>query len=130
MENTKITSRKVLTYALNLIKGEDTEPLDDKVVIAKLEAMIAAIDKKNASPKKVTEKQAKNEIIKDALLAFLRESCPKGFTCSELMKSIPIIHENENETPQHISALLRLLVLDGKIEKYAEKRKTYFKVVE
>ena len=117
----KITNRKALVYAMEHL------PDAPKEIVDKFKSMIDALDKKNASPKKVTEKQVKNEAIKDAINAFLVENEDKGFTCSEIMKRIPIIHENKDETPQHISALLRLLILDNKVEKYTDKRKSYFK---
>ena len=38
------------------------------------------------------------------------------------------IPELEGDSNQHVSALMRGLVLAGTVEKYSEKRRTYFRV--
>lgn len=115
----KTTNRSALMYALEHCTDA---PAD---VREKWEKMIAQIDKKNASPKKLTAQQEKNEAIKGVIVDFLSEAEGKGFTVSDLLKKIP---ELEGDSNQHVSALLRVLVLDGKVEKYSEKRRTYFRI--
>lgn len=118
---TKTTNRSALTYA---IENLTDAPAD---VIAKLENMIAQLDKKNASPKKLTAQQEKNEAVKTAIVEFLSDNSSNGFTVSDLIKSVP---ECEGDSNQHVSALMRALRLEGKVESYSEKRRTYFRVVE
>ena len=86
--------------------------------------MIAQLDKKNASPKKLTAQQEKNEAIKTDILDFLSENAGSGYTVSDMLKAIPSL---EGDSNQHVSALMRALVLAGGVEKYTEKRRTYFR---
>jgi hypothetical protein len=119
MTTTKTTNRSALTYAIDHLTDAPSEIID------KLKGMIAQLDKKNASPKKLTSQQEKNEVIKTAIVCFLSDNADKGFTCSDLIKSVP---ELEGDSNQHVSALMRALRLEGKVENYTDKRKTYFKV--
>lgn len=119
--NTKMTNRIALTIAIEAIGDSNAE------ATAKLNKMIEQLDKKNAAPKKMTEKQEKNEVVKGEILDFLRENEGVGYTCSDLLKQVPAC---EGDSNQHISALMRALTLDGSVVKYTDKRRTYFKVGE
>lgn len=115
----KITNKTALLFAIEAIGDSNPE------VTAKLQKMVEQIDKKNASPKKLTAQQEKNEVLKDTLVEFLAENADTGFTVSDLLKAVPAL---EGDSNQHASALLRQLVLSGKVAKYTEKRRTYFKI--
>ena len=117
MMNEKMTNRKALEIAIAAIG--DTNP----EATAKLNNMIAQLDKKNAAPRKLTAQQEKNEGVKAAILNFLREHPDKGYTVSDLLKEVPACDGDSN---QHVSALMRALVLEGKVTKYMEKRRTFF----
>lgn len=119
MANTKMTNRTALTYALDNLPDA---PAD---VREKLSKMIEQLDKKNASPKKLTAQQEKNEDVKADLVDFLSENEGKGYTVSDLLKAVPAV---EGDSNQHVSALMRALVLAGTVEKYTEKRRTYFRI--
>ena len=118
--NEKMTNRKALTYAIDHLTDA---PAD---VIAKLTKMVEQLDKKNASPKKLTAQQVKNEELKEVIVDFLADNADTGFTVSDLLKAVP---ELEGDSNQHVSALMRQLVEAGKVEKYSEKRRTYFRIV-
>lgn len=118
--NTKMTNRKALTYAIDHLTDA---PAD---VIAKLTKMVEQLDKKNASPKKLTAQQVKNEELKEVIVDFLADNADTGFTVSDLLKAIA---ELEGDSNQHVSALMRQLIEAGKVEKYSEKRRTYFRIV-
>ena len=118
--NTKMTNRKALTYAIDHLSDA---PAD---VIAKLTKMVEQLDKKNASPKKLTAQQVKNEELKEVIADFLADNADTGFTVSDLLKAIAELAGDSN---QHVSALMRQLVEAGKVEKYSEKRRTYFRIV-
>ena len=121
MTNTeKMTNRKALTYALTNLPDA---PAD---VREKLENMIAQLDKKNASPKKLTAQQEKNISIGEDIVGFLSDHEGEGFTVSDLIKSVPSL---EGDSNQHASAVMRQLVLAGSVEKYTDKRRTYFRAV-
>mgnify|MGYP002624540707 CR=1 FL=1 len=119
MATTKMTNRKALEFVLTSYQDI---PAD---VREKLEKMIEQLDRKNAAPRKMTEKQTANEVTKQAIMEFLRENPEQGFTCMDLIQSVPGL---EGHSTQHISALMRLLKMDSLVESYSEKRRTYFKV--
>ena len=116
----KMTNKKALVYAVDNLSDAPDE------VIQKLLKMIEQLDKKNASPKKMTAQQEKNEGLKSVIAEFLAENEGKGFTVSDMLKAIP---EFEGDSNQHVSALMRQLVQSGTVEKYSEKRRTYFRIV-
>ena len=115
----KMTNRVALSIAIEALGETNPE------ATAKLSKMIEQLDKKNASPKKLTAKQVANEGVKSDILAFLADNADSGYTVSDLLKLVPAL---EGDSNQHASALLRALVLEGKVSKYTEKRRTYFKV--
>ena len=120
MTTSKTTNKTALLYALENLPEA---PAD---VREKWQKMVEQLDKKNAAPKKLTEKQTKNEGVKADLLDFLTEHEGEGFTVSDLLKSVPVC---EGDSNQHVSALMRQLVETKAVEKYTDKRRTYFRVV-
>ena len=116
----KITNKVALTYALETCVDAPKE------IRAKWVKMIEQLDKKNASPRKLTAQQEKNENIKNIIVEFLADHEGEGFAVSDLLKVIP---EIEGDSNQHISALMRQLVLANLVERYSEKRRTYFRIV-
>ena len=87
--------------------------------------MVEQLDKKNAAPRKLTAQQEKNEVLKADIVEFLADNADTGYTVSGLLKAVPSL---EGDSNQHASALLRQLVLAKTVEKYSEKRRTYFKI--
>jgi len=120
MTNTKVTNRIALTYAIENLPDAPVE------IVEKWQKMVEQLDKKNASPKKMTAQQTKNEGLKSEILEFLTDNAGTGYTVSDLLKSVPCC---EGDSNQHVSALMRALFLAGSVEKYTDKRRTYFKVV-
>lgn len=124
MANNKMTYSTALEQAiaiLNSTEGASSE------VIEKLTALKATLDKKNASPKKQTAQQKKNAEIKEEIADFLAENKDSGFTVSDILKEVPVVQGDSN---QHVSALMRQLVQDNIVQKYSEKRRTYFKIAD
>ena len=115
---TKMTKKVALTTALTYIPEDQTE------IRQKIEEMIVQLDKKNASPKKLTANQEANLVLRDAVMMFLEMYSDEKFTCSDLAKRVP---ELDGATPQKVSALMSALVKVDKVERIQEKRKTYFK---
>ena len=120
MSTSKVTNKSALLYAL------DNMPDAPADIRQKWQNMVAQLEKKNASPKKLTAQQEKNEAVKADILAFLCESAPTGYTVSDILKAVPAC---EGDSNQHVSALMRALVLAGSVEKFTEKRRTYFRSV-
>ena len=81
--------------------------------------------KKNSAEKKPTAVQIANEGIKSVILETLAEN-GKMMTISEMQKVNAELGEMSN---QRISALVRQLINDGKVERIEDKRKAYFKAV-
>ena len=124
MANKKMTYSTALEQAiamLNSTEGANSE------VIEKLTALKATLDKKNASPKKQTAQQKKNAEIKEEIVEFLAENKDGGFTVTDILKEVPVVQGDSN---QHVSALMRQLVQDNIVQKYSEKRRTYFKIAD
>ena len=121
MTNKKMTYSTALEIAIReLSQAEGANP----EVIEKLTALKATVDKKNASPKKQTAQQKKNAELKEVISEFLAENKDNGFTVTDILKEVPALEDDSN---QHVSALMRQLVQDNAVEKYSEKRRTYFR---
>jgi len=121
---TKLTKKVALSLAVSALT--DSMPVDagftvDEVV-AKLNEMIAALDKKGTGEKPMTENQKQNVGFKADILAFLADGQHK--TATEILKGVPTFPDGM--TNQRVSALLRQLYLDGKVQKETVKGKTQF----
>ena len=82
--------------------------------------------KKNASgSSKPTAVQLENEGIKNDILECMANEPNRLFTISEMQKLFPCCAELSN---QRVSALVRQLVADGKVERFEEKRKAVFRI--
>ena len=82
--------------------------------------------KKNASgSSKPTAVQVANEGIKSEILECMANEPNRLFTISEMQKVFPCCAELSN---QKVSALVKQLVADEKVEKVEEKRKSYFRI--
>ena len=92
-----------------------------------IEHEIELLERKNGGNRKPTAQQMANEKIKDKILEVL----VKPMTATQIMKAIEPDFPEITLTTQRISALLRTLGLGekgtGEVEKYTEKRVTYFK---
>ena len=116
----KMTKREKFEILAELaeVKGN---PILAEFVAHELELLA----KKNASGSaKPTATQIANEGIKSVILDVLADSGSK-MTVSEMQKANAELAELSN---QRISALLRQLVADGKVERIEEKRKAYFAI--
>ena len=86
---------------------------------------IELLEKKNAADKKPTAQQVVNKSTQDAIYEGMESG--KLYTITDLIKTIP---ECADMTNQRVSALVRQMVLDGKVERTEDKRKAYFKKVD
>lgn len=121
MTNTrKPTKRDYFNALLNI---EDVKSNPNLVEFIEHELELLA--KKNSSEKKPTAVQVANEGIKGVILETLADA-GKMLTISEMQKANEELGELSN---QRISALVRQLLNDGKVERVEDKRKAYFKLV-
>lgn len=74
---------------------------------------------------KMTSQQRENERLSEAIVEYLKDSEP--MTISDMIESIPELYGDSN---MHVSALCRALVLCGRLEKFTQLRRTYFKSID
>lgn len=121
MTTPKTTNKTALLFAIENLPDAPAE------IREKWENMVAQLDKKNASPKKMTAKQEANEAVRETILDFLSLNADKIYTCSDLLKEVDAL---EGRSPQYVSALMRSLVLSKAVVKTTDKKRTYFRVAE
>lgn len=120
MAEKKITKRESFTEIKGILEELGKERLA-KVMEHELELLA----KKNSADKKPTAVQIANDGIKSVILEVLVANGDK-MTISEMQKANAELGELSN---QRISALVRQLKEDGKVERIEDKRKAYFKAV-
>ena len=96
----------------------------DNEEVAFIDHELDLLARKNAGEKKQTPTQIANEGIKDAILDGMEDN--RLYTITEIIKEIP---ECADMTNQRVSALVRQLKDEGKVERIEEKRKAYFRKV-
>lgn len=125
---TKLTSKVALSYAVAILtNAEVNKDFTSEQIVEKLNSMIAQLDKKSGSEKKLTEQQIQNGSFKTDILVLLSDG--KARTATEILNEVPNF-EGTNMTNQRVSALLRQLILDGKVVKDVVKGKSFFKIAE
>lgn len=91
---------------------------------------IELLDRKKSNGNSKANKQVADnvELVYNALANY-----GKSATASDLIAHTDLTalaNENEIVSTQRVSAYLKKLVDGGRVEKYADKKKTYFKIVE
>ena len=86
------------------------------------EKQIELLDKRNSGEKKPTATQIENEKIKVDLIEAMEPNMV--YTITDLTKLFDVEISN-----QKMSALVKQLVLEGKVKRFEEKRKAYFQLV-
>ena len=121
---TKLTKKVALSLAVSALTDSmpSDSPFTKDEVVAKLNDMIAQLDKKVEGAKPMTENQKQNVGFKADILTFLADGQRK--TATEILKGVPTFPDGM--TNQRVSALLRQLYLDGKVQKETVKGKTQF----
>lgn len=120
MEKTKVTQKMALGYVL--------ENCDLPTEIEeKLEKMLEQVEKKASSgSKSMSATQKANAELAEKIVGEMEEN--RLYTITEMLKVLPCLAEEEY-TNQKISAIMSNLVKRDRVEKIADKRKSYFKVV-
>ena len=119
MSNKKLTKRDHFNTLLNIEEVKSNETL-----VNFINHELELLEKKNSSEKKPTAVQTANEGIKTAIIEGMDENTL--YTITDLIKNIPALADLTN---QRVSALIRQLITDGKVERIEEKRKAYFRLV-
>ena len=116
----KLTKREKFEMLMNI-----PEVANNSIFKEFIEHELELLAKKNSAEKKPTAVQVANEGIKSVIYNVLAENDDK-MTISEMQKANVELGELSN---QRISALVRQLIADGKVERVEEKRKAYFKAI-
>ena len=95
-------------------------------LVSFIEHEIELLDKKNSADKKPTAQQVANKGVMETIMQVLSENGGL-MTVTDVQKSNAALAELSN---QRISALLRQLKDEGKVERVEDKRKAYFKIAE
>ena len=118
MTNKKVTKREKFEM-LKALSEVQANPMLTEFIEHELELLA----KKNTSEKKPTAVQVANEGLKQTIMDVLTENGGL-MTVTDIQKSCEELSELSN---QKVSALIRQLKDDGKVEKVEDKRKSYFK---
>jgi hypothetical protein len=122
MSNVKKLTKRDYFNQLKAVEGVKANPELVKFIDHELELLA----KKNASGEgKMTAAQLANEGIKAEILECMANEPNRMFTVSEMQKEFPWCTELSN---QRVSALIRQLKEDGKIERIEDKRKAFFRI--
>lgn len=92
-----------------------------------IEHELELLAKKNSAEKKPTAQQVANQGVAEAIIAHMSAEPTRLFTITELIKEVEVCADLTN---QRVSAIVRNLKDEGKVERIEEKRKAYFRVVE
>ena len=121
MTNKKITKREKFEMLANIAEVKANPMLAEFI-----EHELELLAKKNASGNgKLTAVQVANNGIKEDILDCMEKEPNRLFTISEMQKVFPCCAELSN---QRVSALVRQLIADGKVERLEEKRKAVFRI--
>lgn len=118
MTNKKMTKREMFEQIKANYQLTDAE-------VAFIDHELELLAKKNASEKKPTAQQVANEGLKATIIEVLTDNGGL-MTVTDVQKSCEELSALSN---QRVSALLRQLKDDGKVERVEDKRKAYFKAV-
>lgn len=92
--------------------------------VAFCEHEIELLEKKNSAEKKPTATQKENANLKIAIVTNMAPN--RLYTITEMIKEFP---ELSDLTNQKVSAIIRQLKDEGKVEKIEDKRKSFFRVI-
>jgi F0F1-type ATP synthase delta subunit len=117
--NKKLTKRDHFNALLTIPAVAENEDLVDFI-----NHEIDLLNRKNSVEKKPTATQVANEALKTAILSSMEND--RLYSISEMIKEFECCADLS--TPK-VSAVIRLLIADGKVERTEEKRKAYFSKV-
>ena len=122
MTNKKMTKQECFE---TVITAFPTEHPNYEDVIAIIQHEIENLEKRKTIDRKPTAKQVENMDVKKKIYEEMESE--KKYTISDMQEEISVCKGASN---QYISSLLRQMILENKIERSVEKRKTYFKKIE
>ncbi len=125
MENKKMTKKDYFDRILAIVEASAIEESEKEMYRTFVNHEKELLSRK-ASRSSETKTQKENVAIMEKIVSALNE-IGKPVTISELQESNEEMREYSN---QKLSALLKKLVEDNKVNKVSEKKKSYFSVAE
>ena len=113
----KLTKRDYFNALLSLDEVKANNELVDFI-----NHELELLAKKNASEKKLTPTQKENLTIQEAILNYMEDDVL--YTITDLLKNVP---ECAGMSNQRVSAIVRIMREEKKVERIEEKRKAYFR---
>lgn len=113
----KMTKREYFNALLSLDEVKANNELVDFI-----NHELELLAKKNASEKKLTPTQKENLTIQEAILNYMEDNVL--YTITDLLKNVP---ECAGMSNQRVSAIVRIMREEKKVERIEEKRKAYFR---
>ena len=125
---TKMNMATKFAEVIKALKGEDTVLTVDEMVEF-VESRIEVLNNK-ANNKKSSKNQEANEDIKTDIVNVLSAN-DEGMTAGAVLKALKTenTEKYEDTSNQKVSALLRQLILDGKVTKVKDKKTSVFSLV-
>ena len=99
----------------------------DSTLVEFIDHELELLAKKNSTEKKPTAQQVANAGAAEAILSHMSADPNRLFSITELIKEVPVCAELTN---QRVSAIVRTLKEEGKVERIEEKRKAFFRVIQ
>ena len=121
MNAKKMTKRD---YFNQLLAVEGVKGSPELVKFIEHELELLAKKNASASDRKPTAVQIANEGIKATILENMKPN--QLYTITDFIKNIAELNDLTN---QRVSALVRQLMNDGKVERIEDKRKAYFRII-
>ena len=123
MENKKMTKKETINLLIDVLMG-NKEVEDMQIFVDFLTHERELLEKKSSNSGQ-TKTQKENEVIKEKIMATLRE-LDKYATITDIQEANAELGAYSN---QKISALLKQLVDNKEIDKMIDKKKAYFKAI-
>lgn len=111
----------VVGHLSEIVSLNDTDLVTLDEVKKVLAGMAGQLRKEQGTPKKPTARQNENAVLMNEILVALATG--EHLTVSDLISRVPSL---KGLTTQRVSALMRLLKLDNKVDKEMVKGKTFF----
>lgn len=118
MTNKKMTKKDYF----KMLKSIDKVAENDELVKF-IDHEIELLDRKNSADRKLSGNALANVGLKEEIIEIFQKNPAHLFTATEVQKAMKDEYSN-----QRISALLKQLKNDGKVEKIQDKRKSFFKL--
>lgn len=118
MTNKKMTKKDYF----RMLKGIDAVSANAELVKF-IDHEIELLERKNSADRKLSGNALANVGLREEIIGILSKKPEHLFTATEVQKAMKDEYSN-----QHISALLKQLKENGKVEKIQDKRKSFFKL--